>query len=120
MRGWSTGVLHGGARGIAALLLVLQAGAGGAVAPAHASDSTGGPATLESHHTAQCITLHGAARCAQCQYSATRVLPAARRGGPQASGATRRYRTSGDRSRLAPLRPRPRAAPPRAPPASLA
>jgi hypothetical protein len=119
MRRWSMAVVHGGARGIAALLLVLQAAAGGAVALAHASDSTGGPATFESHHTAKCVTVHDAARCAQCQYQATRVLPAARRRLPLATGATR-YEPSRDRARLAPARPRLRAAPPRAPPQSPA
>jgi hypothetical protein len=119
MRRWSTGVLHGGARGIAALLLALQAAGGGAVALAHASDSTGGPATFESHHTAQCVTVHDAARCAQCQYSATRVLVTARRRLPLTSNATR-YQPSRDRERLAPTRPRSRAAPSRAPPQSLA
>lgn len=119
MRRWSMAMLHAGTRGIAALLLALQAAAGGAVALAHASDSTGGPATFESHHTAQCVTVHDAARCAQCQYQATRVLPAARRRVPLAVGATR-YQPSRDRARLAPARPRPRAAPPRAPPQSPA
>lgn len=119
MRRWSMAMLHGGARGIAALLLVLQAAAGGAVALAHANDSTGGPVTFESHHTAKCVTVHDAARCAQCQYQATRVLPTARRRVPLATGATR-YQPSRDRARLAPARPRPRAAPPRAPPQSPA
>ena len=118
MQRWSTGALHGVARGIATLLLILQAAAGGAVALAHASDSLAGPATLESHHGAQCVTLHDAARCAQCQYQATRVLPAARRGAPCSSGATR-SRPNRERARLAPARPRLRATPPRAPPAPL-
>jgi hypothetical protein len=119
MRRWSIGMLQAGARGIAALLLVLQAAGGSAVALAHASDSTGGPATFESHHTAQCVTVHDAARCAQCQYQASRVLPSARRRVPLATSATR-YQPSRDRERLAPARPRPRAAPPRAPPQSPA
>jgi hypothetical protein len=119
MRRWSTAMVHGGARGIAALLLVLQAAAGGAVALAHASDSTGGPSTFESHHTAQCVTVHDAARCAQCQYQATRVLPAARRRVPLATRPTR-YQPSRDRAHLAPARRSTRAAPPRAPPQSPA
>ncbi len=119
MRRWSSGVLHGGVRGIAALLLLLQAAGGGAVALAHASDSTGGPATFESHHTAHCVTVHDAARCAQCQYHATRVLLTARRRVPLATSATH-YRPSRDHERLAPTRPRSRAAPPRAPPQSPA
>ncbi len=118
-RRWSSGMLHGGARGIAALLLVLQAAGGGAVALAHATDSTGGPATYESHHTAQCVTLHDAARCAQCQYAATRPLPAAKRRGPLPSASARRL-SGPDRPPRSPTRLRLRAAPPRAPPASLA
>ena len=119
MRRWSTGALHGVARAIATLLLILQAAAGGAVALAHASDSLAGPATLESHHSAQCVTLHDAARCAQCQYHASRVLPASRRCAPLSSGATHSQPSRG-RVRLAPTRPRLRTAPPRAPPLSPA
>lgn len=119
MQRWSTGAQRGVARGIATLLFVLQAGAGGAVALAHANDSLGGPATLESHHSARCVTVHDAARCAQCQYQATRVLPAARRRVPLASGATHTQATC-ELARLAPPRPPLRAAPPRAPPQSLA
>ena len=119
MQSWSTGALHRVARGIATLLLVLQAAAGGAVALAHASDSLGGPATLESHHSAQCVTLHDAARCAQCQYDANWPAPAAKRRVPLASGATH-HQPNRDQSRIAPARPRLRAAPPRAPPQSPA
>jgi hypothetical protein len=119
MQRWPIGTLHAAARSLAALLLVLQAAGGGAVALAHASDSVGGPATFESHHTAHCVTLHDAARCAQCQYQASRVVPAARRRLPLAAGATR-YQPNRDRARLAPPRLHPRAAPPRAPPQSPA
>jgi hypothetical protein len=76
------GRLHGWARGMAALLLGLQALAGGAVALAHAADSQRGPVALESGHSAQCVALHDAARCAQCQYHATRTLPAVTRRAP--------------------------------------
>lgn len=118
MQRWSTGVHRGVARGIATLLFVLQAGAGGAVALAHASDSLGGPATLESRHSAQCVTVHDAARCAQCQYDATRSWPAAKRRVPLTTGASLRSPTH-DRARPAPARRRARVAPPRAPPAAL-
>ena len=118
MQRWSTGVHRGVARGIATLLFVLQAGAGGAVALAHASDSLAGPATLESQHSARCVTIHDAARCAQCQYDATRSWPAAKRRVPLTTGASRRSPTP-DRARPAPARRRPRVAPPRAPPAAL-
>ncbi|HEY6109052.1 MAG TPA: hypothetical protein VIV56_09130 [Gemmatimonadales bacterium] len=119
MQRWSTGAQRGVARGIATLLFVLQAGAGGAVALAHASDSLAGPASLESHHSARCVTLHDAARCAQCQYDGTRAAPAAKRRVPLASGATH-HQPNRDPARIAPARPRLRAAPPRAPPPSPA
>jgi hypothetical protein len=119
MRRWLIGVLPAGARGIAALLLVLQAAGSGAVALVHATDSGGGPAHFESHHTAQCITLHDAARCAQCQYDATRPLPAAKRRGPLPRASARRL-PARNRPRRSPTRFRLRAAPPRAPPALLA
>jgi 2-C-methyl-D-erythritol 4-phosphate cytidylyltransferase len=119
MRHWSMAMVHGGARGIAALLLALQAAAGGAVALAHASDSLGGPATFESHHTAQCVMLHDAARCAQCQYDATRPLATAKRRGPLPSGVLRQL-PARDHAGRSPTRLRLRAAPPRAPPAPLA
>jgi hypothetical protein len=77
-------------RGLAALLLVVQATADGAIAVAHASDPGDGPAALESQHTAHCAMLHDAARCAQCQYHASRILPAARRRAPLLVGAERR------------------------------
>ena len=110
--------LHRLTRGLAGLLLVLQATAGGAVALAHAADSAGGPAALESHHSAQCVALHDAARCAQCQYQATRTLPAEKQRAPLPTGAYRRLPSS-ERACRAPVRPRYRAAQPRAPPASL-
>ena len=118
MQRWPTGAHRGVARGIATLLFVLQAGAGGVVALAHANDSLAGPATLESHHGAQCVTVHDAARCAQCQYDATRSWPAARRRVPLTTGASRRSPTPA-RARPKPARRRARLAPPRAPPAVL-
>lgn len=70
-------------RRVTALLLVLQTMVGTAVAFAHAVEPNGGPITLESHHTAQCLMLHDTARCAQCQFDATRILsPVARRTPP--------------------------------------
>lgn len=119
MQRWPTRVHRGVARSIATLLFVLQAGAGGAVALAHANDSLAGPATLESHHSAQCVTVHDTARCAQCQYQATRVLPAARRRVPLASGTTHAQPIC-ELARLAPPRRPLRATPPRAPPQSPA
>ena len=112
------GRLHGWARGMAAVLLALQALAGGAVALAHAADSLRGPIALESGHTAQCVTLHDAARCALCQYHTTRTLPAVTRRAPftiDPHPQTPGYHYAG----LPAARPHLRTAPPRAPPAPL-
>ncbi len=66
-------------RRIAALLLVVQATAGSTVTLAHAAETRSGPVSIEAHHTAQCVVLHDTARCVQCQFSATRMVPAASR-----------------------------------------
>ena len=110
--------LHGWARGVAAMLLALQALAGGAVALAHAADSQRGPAAVESGHSAQCVTLHDAARCAQCQYQATRSPPAVTRRAPFTADP---HRQAAGRQHAGPPASRPhlRTAPPRAPPGSL-
>jgi|SRR5262245_51123044 len=71
--------MHGVRRSIATLLLVVQATVGSAVTLAHASERTAGPVTLEAHHTAQCVVLHDTARCAQCHFTATRIVPPAAR-----------------------------------------
>jgi hypothetical protein len=105
-------------RGVATLLLVLQVTVGTAVTLAHAAESTGGPTALETHHTAQCVVLHDAARCAQCQFDSTRIMPAATRRArlPSATGRrlSRRPAALG-----APTRVRSRTGRPRAPPAPL-
>ena len=110
--------LHGWARGMAALLLALQALAGGAVALAHAADSQRGPVAVESGHTAQCVTLHDAARCAQCQYQATRTLPTVTRRAPFTVDP---HRQSPSRDHAGPPAARQHldTAPPRAPPVPL-
>ena len=103
-------------RRVAALLFVLQAVAGTAVTLAHAAEASGGPATLETHHTTQCVILHDPARCAQCQFHATRMLsPVTRRtplpsitgrrlpGRPAAPGALARIRSSTAHPRDPPL-----------------
>jgi hypothetical protein len=112
------GRLHGWARGMAALLLTLQALTSGAVALAHAADSQRGPVALESGHSAQCVTLHDAARCAQCQYQATRTLPAVIRRAPFTIDPHRQSISSHHAGPPA-ARPHLRTAPPRAPPVPL-
>ena len=66
-------------RGCATLLLLVQVTADGAAALPHPADLRIAPATLESHHGVQCVRVHDAAQCAQCQYHATRPLPAEQR-----------------------------------------
>ena len=79
-------------RGLAALLLVLQATAEGTIAVAHATDPGGGPAALESQHSDQCVILHDAARCVQCQYHTSRTLPVTTRRVPLPVRAEQRAR----------------------------
>jgi len=105
-------------RACAAFLLLVQISADGAAALPHPGDVWTGPATLESHHTAQCVRVHDAAQCAQCQYHATRPLPAVRRRLPLTSFAALRI-GSRRRPQFTYQRPRDRAVPPRAPPSPL-
>lgn len=109
---------YGWMRGVAALLLALQASAGGVIALAHAADSGPGPASLESQHTAQCVMLHDAARCAQCQYQACRMVPASTRRDPLPAGPARRVGSS-ERLPQAVWRPLAPTDQPRAPPPTL-
>ena len=67
---------------ISALLLTLQALAGGAVPLVHARERETAPAAIEAHHDASCIVLHDGLRCALCQYAGS---PTAR--SPTASAA---------------------------------
>lgn len=59
---------------LAALLLVLQAAAGGAVSLADASEPVTAPSHIEAQHEAACPVLHDALRCALCHYAGTRVI----------------------------------------------
>ncbi|MGH7530422.1 MAG: hypothetical protein ACREMN_08585 [Gemmatimonadales bacterium] len=61
-------------RGLAFLLLVLQALGGGAVTLAHARDVIEVPAALEAAHDSRCPILHDGPRCALCQYAGARVV----------------------------------------------
>lgn len=105
-------------RGLAVLLLVLQAGADGAIAVAHAGDPLGAPTAIESQHTASCVILHDAARCVQCQHHTARTLPAATRRLTPATGLIRRV-AGADRGLRVPGRPAPPTTRPRAPPSIL-
>jgi hypothetical protein len=118
MRLWLRRGVTGSVRGLALLLLVLQATADGAIAVAHATDPSDGPAALESQHTAQCLILHDAARCTQCQYHTSRTLPATKRRVPHLIGATRRVHGP-DRTLSAAFQAGIPTTQPRAPPAPL-
>ena len=105
-------------RRVTALLLVLQTMVGTAVAFAHAVEPNGGPITLESHHTAHCVVLHDTARCAQCQFDATRILSPAARRGPRSSARSRSLAPRASTWRM-PAQVRCSTAHPRAPPLPL-
>lgn len=60
-------------RGCAALLLMIQALGGGAVALAHARDVVQAPPAVEATHDG-CPILHDGPRCALCQYAGARVV----------------------------------------------
>jgi len=104
-------------RACAGALLCVQLSADAAAALPHPSEIWVAPATLESHHTAQCARVHDAAQCAQCQYHATRPLPAVQR---RIRLATRSGVRIGslDRSQTIVAPSRVSTAPPRAPPPS--
>ena len=99
---------------MSALLLALQALAGGAVPLAHARERETAPATVEAHHDATCLVLHDALRCALCYYagsptapSPTAALPVcltdgARRASAEPSDAARSVGHAGARSRAPP------------------
>jgi len=59
---------------LAALLLVIQGLAGGAVPLVHASERVSAPAHIEAQHGTACIALHDALRCALCHYAGSQVV----------------------------------------------
>jgi hypothetical protein len=60
-------------RGLAALLLVLQGLAGGAVSLAHGSERLSAPIHIEAQHASACIALHDELRCTLCHYAGSQV-----------------------------------------------
>ncbi len=99
---------------IAALLLTLQALAGGAVPLAHAGEPETAPATIEAHHDASCVVLHDALRCALCYYAGCLgAPPRAPALGMRQQVATRHQprEQAGERRSLAHAGARPRAPP---------
>ncbi len=103
-------------RGLAALLLVLEGLAGGAVSLAHASERLSAPIHIEAQHAAACVALHDELRCALCHYAGLQV--ASRHPQTQAPAATATERPRPGRAALPACRPDRRTAPPRAPPTS--
>ena len=102
-------------RRLAALLLVLQALAGGAVPLAHASERLSAPAHVEAQHGAGCVALHDGLRCPLCQFAGSQVSSQQVRTQSRAAATVERRPTPADAAPL--VRPDHRTAPPRAPPA---
>jgi hypothetical protein len=103
-------------RRLAALLLVLQGLAGGAVPLAHASERLSAPAHIEAQHGAGCLALHDSLRCGLCHYAGSQVTSQPVRTQPPAAATVERGSTERD---AAPRRrPDRRTSPPRAPPVS--
>ena len=103
-------------RRLAALLLVLQGVAGGAVPLAHASERLTAPAHIEAQHGAGCLALHDSVRCGLCQFAGSQVSSQPVRTHAPAAVTVERRRCEGDRAPV--RRPDHRTAPPRAPPPS--
>jgi hypothetical protein len=103
-------------RRLAALLLVLQGLAAGAVPLAHASEQLSAPAHVEAQHGAGCLALHDTLRCGLCQFAGLQVTPQQAR--TQSHAAPTVERRPSERDAAPVRRPDCRAAPPRAPPAS--
>ena len=101
---------------LAALLLVLQALAGGAVALAHASERETAPAAFEAHHSASCVVIHDAARCALCWYAGSLITPPVSPAGQSATAVLQRLPDRDQATAGAPLSRQPL---PRAPPVQL-
>src|SRR5258708_33728362 len=61
---------------VPALLLVLQALAGGVVALAHAGERPSAPVAIESHHDPHCLVLHDYLRGPPCQHASPQAFAA--------------------------------------------
>ncbi|HUK61840.1 MAG TPA: hypothetical protein VLV15_00865 [Dongiaceae bacterium] len=103
-------------RPLAALVLVIQGLAGGAVALAHANERETAPAAFEAHHNASCVVIHDALRCALCWYAGSLITPPVTLAGQCAAAITQR---PGDRDRAVAATPASRQPLPRAPPVPL-
>ncbi len=103
-------------RRLAALLLVLQALAGGAVPLAHASERLSAPAHVEAQHGAGCVALHDGLRCALCQFASSQVSSQQVRTQGRTAATVERRPSEVDATPV--RRPEHPTASPRAPPAS--
>jgi hypothetical protein len=103
-------------RGLAALLLVLQGLAGGAVSLAHASERLSAPAHIEAQHGAGCLALHDGLRCGLCHFAGSQMTAQQVRTQAQAAPTPERRPSECDGAPA--RRPDHRAAAPRAPPPS--
>jgi len=102
---------------VAALLLVLQALAGGVVALAHAGERTSAPVAIESHHDAHCLVLHDELRCALCHFAGAPLAPlVVRHAAPDFTLVDRRPAAADP---APPSHPDHLSAPPRAPPVTV-
>lgn len=101
-------------RRLAALLLVLQGLAGGAVPLAHASERLSAPVHIEAQHGAGCLALHDSLRCALCHYAGSQVTSPQARTRP--AGVRAVERPLGARDVPHHARSEHRTASPRAPP----
>ena len=103
-------------RSLAALLLGLQALAGGAVSLAHASERLSAPIHIEAQHATACIALHDELRCTLCHYAGSQLQAQQPRTQLAAPAATDGPLPS--RGAAPACRPDHRTAPPRGPPTS--
>lgn len=103
---------------VAALLLVANGMAGGSAGLVHAQDRLAAPATIEAEHGPACPVDHDPARCPVCQAVGVAALPEPSRA--TVAAAARAPRPLAPAFDAMPSHVFRRAAPPRAPPASLA
>ncbi len=101
---------------LAAVLLVIQGLAGGAVPLAHASERFSAPVHIEAQHGAGCLALHDELRCALCHYAGSQVVLQPIRTAPATTRLTEPRPWWADRAPAA--APQHLTAPPRAPPGS--
>jgi len=102
---------------LAALLVVVQALASGAVTLAHAREPFSAPAHVEARHSSGCLVLHDELRCALCHFAGAPLLPLLVRHAARDLTLAERRPVTADpapRSRSAHL-----SAPPRAPPVTV-